>query len=156
MAIAGTVKAYLESLNVDYELVTHPRTGSSRESAAAARVPEDHIAKGVLLQDASGYVLAVVPGSTWIRLHSMQVQLNRELELAPEEDLARLFSDCDPGAIPCTGMAYGIETVVDEAFNSLAYVYFESGDHRHLVRVSGEDFHKLASGLRHGHFGHEE
>lgn len=156
MAIADTVKAHLESLNMDYELVTHPRTYSSRETAAAAEVREDHIAKGVLLKDASGYLLAVIPANSWVRLHGIQAELNRELELAPEQEIGRLFSDCDPGAVPCTGMVYGIETVVDEALGSLAFVYFESGDHAHLVRVSGDDFHKLMSGLRHGHFSHEE
>ena len=156
MTIADTVKKHLESLNVDYELVTHPRTYSSRETAAAAAVPEDHIAKGVLLKDASNYLLAVIPGSSHVRLHGIQAELNRELELAPEQDVERLFGDCDPGAIPCTGVVYGIETIVDEALGSLAFVYFESGDHEQLVRVRGDDFHKLMSGLRYGHFSHEE
>jgi len=156
MAIAETVKAHLESINVDYELVTHPRAYSSRETAAAAEVRADHIAKGVLLKDANGYLLAVIPGSSRVRLHGLQAELNRALELAPEQDVERLFADCDPGAAPCTGMLYGIETVVDEALAALAGVYIESGDHEHLVRVSGDDFHKLMSGLRHGHFSHED
>jgi Ala-tRNA(Pro) deacylase len=109
-----------------------------------------------LLKDADSYLLAVIPGSSHVRLHGIQAELNQDLELAPEQDVERLFSDCDPGAIPCTGMVYGIETVVDEALASLAFVYFESGDHEQLVRVSGDDFHKLMSGLRYGHFSHEE
>jgi len=156
MAIASTVKDHLESMGVDYELITHPRTHSSRETAAAAQVREDHVAKGVLLQDAGGYVLAVIPGDSWVRLHGIQAELNRELQLAPEQDVERLFGDCDPGAVPCTGMAYGIETIVDEALASLAFVYCESGDHEHLVRLSAAAFHTLMGGLRHGHFSHEE
>ena len=156
MAIANTVKAHLESLQVDYELIPHPRTHSSRETAAAAEVREDHIAKGVLLKDAAGYLLAVIPGDSWVRLHGIRAELNREFELAPEQDVERLFGDCDPGAVPCTGMAYGIETIVDEALAALAFVYFESGDHQHLVRVTAAAFHTLMSGLRHGHFSHEE
>jgi Ala-tRNA(Pro) deacylase len=156
MAMADTVRAHLESLDIDYDLVTHPHTSSSSETAAAAGVREDHIAKGVLLKDANGYLLAVIPGDSWVRFHALQAELNRELELAPEPEVESLFSDCDPGAVPCTGMAYGIETVVDEALASLAFVYFESGDHEHLVRISGDDFHKLVGGLRHGHYSHVE
>lgn len=156
MAIADTVKAQLESQNIGFELVTHPRSYSSRETAAAAEAREDHIAKGVLLRDAAGHLLVVIPGDSWVRLHGIQTELDRALELAPEQDVERLFGDCDPGAVPCTGMAYGIETVVDEALGTLAYVYFESGDHEHLVRVSGEDFRRLMGGLRHSHFSHEE
>ena len=156
MAIADTLRTNLESLDIDYDLVTHPHTSSSRETAAAAGVREDHMAMAVLLKDAGGYLLCVIPGNSWVRFHGLQAELDREFELAPEPEVEQLFSDCDPGAIPCTGTAYGIETVVDEALASLAFVYFESGDHEHLVRVSGDDFHRLMSGLRHGHFSHEE
>lgn len=156
MAIARTLKAHLESRQVDYELVAHPHTGSSRETAAAAQVREDHIAKGVLLKDAGGYVLAVIPGDSWIRLQGIRDELDRELELAPEPDVERVFGDCDPGAVPCAGVAWGIETIVDEALAALAFVYFDAGDHEHLVRVDADGFHALMSGLRHGHFSHDE
>jgi len=156
MAIADTVRTYLDSLGVDYDLVTHPHTSSSSETAASAGVRKDHMAKGVLLRDAEGYVLAVIPGNSWVRFHGLQAELNREFELAPEPEVESLFSDCDPGAVPCTGTAYGVETVVDEALASLAFVYFESGDHEHLARVSNEDFRKITSGMRHGHFSREE
>lgn len=154
MTMATTVHAFLQSLNLDYQLVAHPHTFSSRETAAAAEIPQDHIAKGVVLKDAAGYLLAIIPGNHWIRLHALQQELNRPLELASEQEVDKLFSDTDPGAVPCIGPAYGIETVLDEALCSLACVYFESGDHEHLVRVSGEDFHKLMGGVRHGYFSH--
>ena len=82
-------------------------------------------------------------------------ELNRELELVEEDEFAKLFPDCEPGAIPPLGPAYNIETFLDEALKSLANIYFESGDHEHLIHTSGEDFKKLLSGVRHGHFSHE-
>lgn len=156
MAIARTLKVHLEARQVGYELVAHPHTGSSHETAAAAQVREDHIAKGVLLKDAGGYLLAVIPGDSWVRLHGIRDELDRPLEIAPEADVVRIFSDCDAGAVPCTGTAYNIETIVDEALAALAFVYFEAGDHEHLVRVDADGFRVLMSGLRHGHFSHDE
>jgi len=156
MTIAKTVQTHLDALVSDYELVTHPRTLSSRETAAAAGVPDDHIAKGVVLKDSTGYVLAVIPGNHWLKLQAVQLELNRPLELAQEEDIDTLFSDCASGAVPCLGPAYGIETMLDKALCSLASVYFESGDHEHLVRVGGADFNKLMSGVRHGYFSHDD
>lgn len=99
MAIADTVRESLESLNIDYDLVTHPHTSSSSETAAAAGVREDHIAKAVLLKDTSGYLLAVIPGDSWVRFHGLHSELNREFELAPEPEVESRFSDCDPGAV---------------------------------------------------------
>jgi Ala-tRNA(Pro) deacylase len=83
-------------------------------------------------------------------------ELDRELELVDEDELANLFADCEAGAIPPIGLAYDVETFLDEALTSLANVYFESGDHEHLVRVSGGDFKHLLSGVRHGHFSHDD
>ena len=61
MAIAETVKNYLEQKSVDYELISHPHSGSSHETAEAAHAREDHIAKGVMVKDAAGYAMVVVP-----------------------------------------------------------------------------------------------
>ena len=154
MTIANAVRVYLDELDIAYELVAHPRTYTSRDSAAAAHVPEDHIAKAVILGDERGPVMAVIPASAWIRLNALQREMDRPLELLPERDLAELFPDCRPGAIPPIGPAYGVETVADQTLFTLAKVYFEAGDHDNLVAVAGKDFSRLLSGARHGYFSH--
>ncbi|MEA3292197.1 MAG: YbaK/EbsC family protein [Pseudomonadota bacterium] len=133
-------------------MISHPKSFSSTETADAAHVADDHIAKGVLLEDDDGYLLAVIPASQWVALHRMNTELDRDLHLASEKEVARLFRDCDPGAIPPLGEPYGVETVLDEALTSLASVYFEGGDHERLIRVSGEQFNRLMKGVRHGRF----
>ena len=57
-----------------------------------------------------------------------------------------------PGAVPPLGDVYGVETLLDEALNSLAHVYFEAGDHERLIKVETEQFKSLMLGVRHGHF----
>ena len=154
MTIAATVRQYIEGRGIAYELISHPVTGSSHESAEAAHVDDGHIAKAVILQDDWGTAMAVVPGDAWVKLSAVNRELDRELKLAEEGDAAGHFPDCDAGALPPLGPAYGMETLLDEALASLAYVYFESGDHRNLVRVSGEGFLELLSGVRRGHYCH--
>ena len=156
MAIADTVKNFMAQKSVDYELVTHPHTGSSHETAEAAHVLEDHIAKAVIVKDDAGYAMVVVPASLYVEMKHVRKELDRDLQLVEEDELAKLFPDCETGAVPPLGPAYEIETFLDEALTSLANVYFESGDHEHLVHLSGDDFKKLLSGVRHGHFSHEE
>ncbi len=80
-------------------------------------------------------------------------ETGRPFELDEESDLAALFPDCAPGAVPPLGQAYEMETYLDDALGSLSSVYFESGDHAHLVRVNAETFADLMRGVRHGHFG---
>lgn len=156
MAIAATVKDFLTQKSVDYDMVTHPHTGSSHETAEASHVSEDHIAKAVIVKDASGYAMVVVPASHYVELKHMRKELDRDLQLVAEDEVARLFEDCETGAIPPLGPAYQIETFLDEALTSLANVYFEAGDHEHLVHTNGDDFKKLLSGVRHGHFSHDD
>ncbi len=156
MAIAETVKNFLAEKSVDYEIVTHSHTGSSHETAEASHVREDHIAKAVIIKDASGYAMIVVPANLYVEMKHVRKELDRELDLVDEDEFSKLFPDCETGAIPPLGPAYQIETFLDEALTSLANVFFEAGDHEHLVHTSGDDFKKLLSGVRHGHFSHEE
>jgi Ala-tRNA(Pro) deacylase len=154
MAVADTVQGALAQRGIQYDLVPHPHTGSSHETAQAAHVSEDHIAKAVQVKDASGYAMVVIPGTNWVEMKHLRKELDRDLHLAEEDEFAGLFSDCETGAVPPLGPAYGIETFLDEAVVSLANVYFEAGDHQQLVRVGGEDFQSLLSGVRRGHYSH--
>lgn len=156
MTIAATVKSYIEEKGVAYEAIAHPRTGSSHETAEAAHVDEGHIAKAVLLKDSEGAVMVIVPGDAWVKLSAVEKELGRKMVLAEEAEAAGHFPDCDAGAIPPLGPAYGIETLMDRTLTSLAHVYFESGDHRSLLKVNSEDFLELLSGVRVGYFFEED
>ena len=155
MPIAETVRRYLNEHSVDFDVVTHSHTGSSHETAEAAHVREDHIAKAVVVKDANGYAMVVVPASNWVEMDHLRKELNRDLHLATEDELETLFTDCETGAVPPLGPAYGMETFLDESIKSLANVYFEAGDHEGLVHVAGKDFKTLLGGVRHGYFSHE-
>lgn len=152
MAIATTLKEFLENKQIEYELIDHPKTYSSSETAAAAHISDDHIAKGVLLNDAQGFLLAVIPADHWLDFDRLREELDRELHLASERDVETVFKDCDPGAVPPLGEVYGLESILDESLTSLSKVYLEAGDHQELVVISNEQFRNLMKGVRHGHF----
>ena len=155
MTISATLERYLQSRNVDYELASHVATGSASETAQAAHVSGDHIAKTVVLRDGDendGYLLAVVPASHHLSLDMLRTWLKRPVALASEQEIGRLFPDCDLGAIPPLGGAYGLDAILDEALIGLDEVWFEGGDHRSLVKVAGATFRDLMAGARRGRF----
>lgn len=156
MAIAKTIKSWLSDNHIEFDLVPHYKTHSSHDTARAAHIMDDHIAKAVLLKDDKGFALAVIPASDWLKLLSLRNAAGRQFELASESEVTNVFDDCKPGAIPPIGPAYGLETYLDESLMSLANVYFEAGDHRNLVHVNGEEFHYLLKGVRCGHFSHND
>lgn len=155
MAIASTVSSYLSECDVPYDVLTHPHTSSSGESAQYAHISGQRLAKSVILEDDQGYVMVVVPSSRHVDLGEIHRQLNRDLGLATEGELGRLFMDCELGALPAVGPAYGMETVVDDALAEQADIYFEAGDHEQLIHVTAESFQTLmGDNIRYGRFSH--
>jgi Ala-tRNA(Pro) deacylase len=148
MTIASRVKWYLESHDFQYEEMPHVHTWTSLQSAKAGGVFPEFIAKAVLLEDERGYVIAVLRGSDHISLSALRDELGREFELASEAELGMLFQDCEPGAVPPIGNAYGIPIVVEEKVLALPTVYFEAGDHEDLVSMEGKDFQRLMADAR--------
>jgi Ala-tRNA(Pro) deacylase len=154
MTIANRLKAHLDSAGVRYETAAHPRTATASESAEAAHVPGDRLAKTVVIHLEDGHVLAVVPSNHRVDLGALQELLDRRLGLASETEIGELFDDCDIGAAPPVGAAYGVPTVVDRSLAGLDRVWFEGGDHRTLISVAGADFDRLMQDARRGAFSH--
>lgn len=154
MTISPSVKKYLAKQDVDYEVVTHPHTRASMESAEAAHVSGEGLAKAVVLKDDAGYLLAVMPATYKLTLGELHDVLGRRVKMASEDELGDLFGDCEVGAVPPLARAYGLEAVWDDSLARMTDVYFEGGDHASLVRVSGEGFRKLMADAEHGAFSH--
>jgi len=154
MAIAHRVEDYMMQYGVQYDVVTHSHSRSSMETAELAQVPGDRLAKSVVLEDEDGFLMAVLPSTQHVRLGRLSRELNRRFRLATEEEIGALFEDCERGAIPPLGSAYGMHTIVDDSLAEQPEIYFEAGDHERLIRVSREQFMRLMEQAGHGHFGH--
>ncbi|MCP4407761.1 MAG: YbaK/EbsC family protein [Gammaproteobacteria bacterium] len=152
MAIAMTLREYLEQENVHYQVLAHSYTRCSAQTAQAAHIPGDQLAKSVLLEDEEGYLMAVIPSTHRVEIGKLHKQLNRNLGLATEQELDMLFDDCEIGAVPPVGQAYGIEVIVDDTMCLNPDVYFEAGDHTDLIHISGKDFGTLMANAQRGHF----
>jgi Ala-tRNA(Pro) deacylase len=157
MSISPTLSNYLQQSGAQFQLCPHLHSRTSAETARLAHVPERLLAKSVVLEDEQGCVLAVVPGDSRVRVSALARMLGRSrLRLSDESTVRSLFGDCDPGAVPAFGMAWGIETAVDEELEHNSEVYVEGGDHEQLLRMSRGQFSELMTKARHGHFSRME
>jgi Ala-tRNA(Pro) deacylase len=143
MSISNTIRSYIERRAVPFELLVHKHTQSSWESAGAAHIKRSHLAKAVIVKQEDEFMMVVVPSDYHVHLGKLHQLLEREVGLASEDELAQLFPDCDLGAIPPLGTAYKMITFVDRSLLNRSEVYFESGDHEHLIKVSGDEFAQL-------------
>lgn len=153
MAIAIRIEDYLIEQGVDYDVISHPHSSTSMETAQLAHVPGGLIAKSVVLEDDRGYMLAVLPASCRVDLGELHRLTNRNLGLATEFELGALFEDCEPGAVPPFGTVYEMDTIVDDSLAEASDIYFEAGDHEQLIHVSGETFETLMGEAQHSEFG---
>ncbi len=143
MSIANHLQHFLSESHTDYDVVCHPYAQRTVNTARAACVPSKQMAKGVVLHDAEGYVMAIVPSMNKVMLGWINLKLDRHLRLVTEGELNQLFPDCEPGAVPAMGSAYGMSCCWDDELNAVQDVYIEGGNHRELVHLQREQFQKL-------------
>jgi Ala-tRNA(Pro) deacylase len=143
MAIAITLKKYLEDNDLSYEVVDHPYAATSLDVASKAHVPANKLVKAIVLEDEGGYVIAVCPASSKLQLGTLYHQINRRLHLADEYELADLIGDCVLGAVPPLGELYGADVVMDDALLNEDDVYIEAGDHEELLHLDADNFQRL-------------
>ena len=153
MSLATRVRWYLDSHHIEYDVVHHEHSSTSLDSGRKAHVPAEKVAKGVLLEDERGYVLALLPAACRLEFSAIEDLVHRHLELAGEPELEDIFGDCELGAIPALGDAYNVPMLVDDSLLRLPDLYFEGGDHEDLVHVGGEAFRELVKKASHGHIG---
>lgn len=148
MAIAYTLQEYLNDNGIDYDVVEHKPTIRSMDTAQAAHIPGDQLAKSVVLKDDLDYLMAVIPSTYRVILNDLDRELGSHFNLVNEDELESIFTDCEPGAIPPVGQAYFIDMIIDKKLIDKPDIYLEAGDHASLIHISGESFKKLVRNSR--------
>lgn len=147
MSIADRVLAHLHDQRVDYRLLAHPHTTTSQQTAEAAHVSGERLAKAVVLRtDRGDHLLAVLPASHVVHYPEIEAHCGARVQPAAHGELRELFPDCAVGAIPPFGRLYGLTTLADDDLLAYDPVYFEAGDHESVIEVALADFRRLLAG----------
>lgn len=143
MSIAPRIEAHLRKVGVHYDLLEHPFSKTSMDTAHRAHVPPGALAKAVILHDGEGFRMCVIPADQRLLLAEFNQWLGGRFRLATEDELCALFDDCQPGAVPALGQVYGMSVIWDDQLDGEEDVYLESGDHRHLIHLHHGAFREL-------------
>lgn len=144
MGVSRALADYLSQNHIDYEVLKHAQTGSSLATAREAHVPPEKLAKAVVVRQDGRYAMCVIPANHQLVLEWLEYGRQHGYEIADEEELRKLFPDCDEGAIPSLGEAFHMDVMVDNALlDDDLDVYIEGGDHSHLLHISHKDFARL-------------
>lgn len=143
MAIAPRIEAHLQKVGVTYDLVSHPHSNTSMQSAISAKLPPTQVAKAVIAHDGDKYCVCVMPANRRLVMDWLNQRMHGNYRLATEEEIAALFDDCETGAVPALGQVYGMPVIWDDELNDVQDIYFESGDHEHLIHLEHAAFMEL-------------
>ena len=153
MAIPSRIMSYLEERGADFEHSRHTTTYTASELARVEHVPERTVAKTVVFLGDEIFAMAVLPADERVDLEELRVALGLErLRLASEEEVAKLFPDCEIGAMPPLGPLFGLPVYVDNRLAEQDMIEFNGGTHRDEIRMSYDEFARLAEPLVR-HFG---
>lgn len=138
---SARVAEYLEGEGVPFRMIEHPRTASAFADARATHHGPESVAKTVVLRDAAGYVLAVVPASHRLDLRKVRALLgaSRELQLVDETEMAHEFPQFEVGAIPPCGGDLPAAEIFDRRLLEEPTIVCASGDHMHSVLIDPQD-----------------
>jgi Ala-tRNA(Pro) deacylase len=147
MSLPNRLKSFLDSNQIPYESLPHTTTYTAQGTAAVMQISGRDVAKTVVLRAGPAgedTILAVLPGSRHAKLDKLSAAVGKPVRLATELEISDLFPDCELGAMPPFGALYNLPVYVDESLAKDKEVVFNAGTHHDAVRMSYEDFVRLA------------
>ena len=140
------LREFLDRNQVKYLVISHSVAYTAQGIAALTHIKGKELAKTVMVMVDGRLAMAVVPASFRVDLHRLKKYLGAELvELASEREFRHRFPDCETGSMPPFGNLYGMDVFADETLAEDKEISFNAGTHRELVRMSFEDFKRLAN-----------
>lgn len=145
MAIPRSIEHFLGDQHVPYSVLHHQPAYTAQEEAAATHVTGWDWAKTVVCMADGHPILVVVPAPYVVDFNRLRrVTGARTIRLASEDECARLYPDCEAGAMPPLGPLYGHPVVVDRSLAGNHDIVFSAGSHSEAVRVPYDEFARVA------------
>jgi len=144
MALASLMD-YLEDHRVGYAVISHSPAYTAQGIAGLAHISGKELAKTVIVQLDGKLAMAVVPAKFHVDLELLRKATKaKTATLASEDEFRDRFPECETGAMPPFGNLFGLDVFADESLEKDREIAFNAGTHRELIRMSWEDFKKLA------------
>ncbi len=134
---------FLAEQRVPFETLVHPPAFTAQKRARFLHVSGRHVAKNVLLAGPDGYLLAVLPAVDHVDTDKLSREFGGWVRVADDREIARVFADCEWGAVPPFGTLYGLATLLEESMDPEALIVFEANSHAEAIRMRCRDFERL-------------
>lgn len=145
MAISASIETFLRRERVPYTTLTHQRAYTAQEEAAVAHVPGRCWAKTVVCFADDEPIQAVVPADLLVNMERLRdLAAAHAVRLATEDEIIRLYPECEAGAMPPIGPLYGQRVFVDTTLVAEPEIVFNAGTHTDAICIDYDDFADVA------------
>jgi len=139
-----TVFEFLNKAGVKYEVLEHKPVFTAQRMAAVEHEPGQFVAKPVIVKADDKFVMCVLAASNKIDLQALKKQLAaKKAQLAAEDEIAKVFDDCEIGAEPPFGSLYDLQTIMDKSLEADDHILFQAGTHQKAIRMAMADYLKI-------------
>ncbi|MDX1621649.1 MAG: YbaK/EbsC family protein, partial [Nitriliruptorales bacterium] len=140
------VTEHLKERGIDFEVLQHEPTNTSLAEAHVLGVPEDQVAKTVVLDVRTGHAFAVLQADCQLDLDKVRAAINsRHVELATEDEIERDYPEFELGAIPPLGQLVHTPLIVDEKVIDHDEIIFAAGSQAESVRMKTRDLFEFTN-----------
>ncbi len=141
---ASKIKKYLDGHDVKYLVVSHPPAYTARDTALSAYFSVPEIAKTVIVRMDDKIAMIVVPGCYKVDFDVLKDFMDvSKIDLVAEEELERLFPDCEIGAMPPFGNLYFLNVYIAKSLAEQDVIIFNAGNHHELIEMRYKDYERL-------------
>ena len=141
---ATKIKQFLDENLVRYVSIRHSPAYTAQEIAASAHISGREMAKTVMVNLDDSMDMVVLRATDMLDLNRLRKLAGaRTATLASEEEFARMFPDCEAGAMPPFGNLYDMSVYVDRALTYDEHIAFNAGSHAELIQMTYDDFQRL-------------
>jgi Ala-tRNA(Pro) deacylase len=144
MALA-TLMEYLDAQKVVYVVISHSPAYTAQGIAGLVHISGKELAKTVIVRLDGKLVMAVLPAKFYVDLMLLRKGAKaKTVALAGEDEFSDRFPECETGAMPPFGNLFGLDVFADDSLERDKEIAFNAGTHRELIRMTWEDFKRLA------------
>ena len=145
MSISQKIKSYLDKEKVKYQVLEHPLAYTAMEIAGSQHVPGREVIKSVIVKANGQFIMCILPAIHYLDLDKLKVYTGiKDVKMASESEIAKLFHEYEVGAEPPFGHLYGLKIVIDQILQDDDEVVFNAGTHTDMIRMKLADFIRLA------------
>jgi Ala-tRNA(Pro) deacylase len=145
MPLLDKLRDFLNAKQAEFTLTVHPNAFTAREVAAVEHLPAREVAKTIVVTSDNQFVMFVVPANQLIDFHEVRNTLGlTHARMATEDELGRLFPECELGAMPPFGGLYGLPVYLDSTLTGEDRIAFNAGTHREVIHMRTAEYRRLA------------